>query len=253
MVREYGYEYDAALNEEIWKKTLGKVTADKFRGAYCLRSGRDALKAIAREYAPCVALLPALACSSMVTPFEMYGHKVKYYKLKDDYSIDINSLDSSNERSLFLYMDYFGNPAISDEELELLRANANIVFIEDRTHNLIWEKLSAFSPDYTVASLRKWLAIPDGGLLWGSISKTLTAETVFSTTRLKAQCMRNEFLRCGDEKIKTEYRRIFSNVSDIMDKDEPNAMSAYSYALISSVEWDSLRATRKANAKVLIS
>ena len=57
MVKEYGYEYDAALNRDIWRETEGKVTNQKLLGAHCLRSGRDALKAIAREYRPCVALL----------------------------------------------------------------------------------------------------------------------------------------------------------------------------------------------------
>lgn len=65
MVKEYGYEYDTVLNEEIWKAIEGKVTDQRLLNALCLRSGRDTLKAIAREYAPCVALLPALACDSM--------------------------------------------------------------------------------------------------------------------------------------------------------------------------------------------
>ena len=93
MVKEYGYEYDAALNEEVWSKTEGKVTTEQLFGAYCLRSGRDALKAIAREYPPCIALLPALACDSMVRPFEQYGHNVRYYKLNSDFSINLNSLN----------------------------------------------------------------------------------------------------------------------------------------------------------------
>ena len=50
MIREYGYEYDAFVKEELWKKTKGAVTHDCLWGALCLRSGRDALKTIAREY-----------------------------------------------------------------------------------------------------------------------------------------------------------------------------------------------------------
>lgn len=253
MLKEYGYEYDTVLNEEIWRITEGTETNQKLLEAVCLRSGRDALKAIAREYSHCDVLIPALACDSMVHPFEQYGHKVKYYKLKPDYSIDLDSLIIGSGLVLFLYMDYFGKPAISDIELEKMRSRGDIVFIEDRTHNLIWERESNFRPDFIMASLRKWLPIPDGGLLWGNISKPLAADTSFSTTRLKAQCMRHEFLNCGDAKIKTEYRKIFSTVSDIMDADEPSAMSAYSYELAKDTDWEKLKRTRSQNAETLIS
>lgn len=253
VVKEYGYEYDAVLKKDVWKDTEGKVTNQKLFGAYCLRSGRDTLKAIAREYEPRVVFLPALACDSMVRPFELYGHKIQYYKLNSDYSINLNSIDFGTDEVLFLYSDYFGRSAITDEELDKLRKQGNIIFIEDRTHNLIWETKHTFQPDYIIASLRKWLPIPDGGLLWGEITKPLGTDTTFSTTRLKAQCMRHEFLACGDETIKTEYRKIFSTVSELMDNDEPSAMSDYSYVLTKETDWDWVKRIRQQNAEALIS
>ena len=252
MVREYGYEYDAVLDEKTSKTTQGKVTRENLCGAACLRSGRDALKAIAREFEPCTALLPALACDSMVHPFELYGHKISYYKLNPDYSIDKDSLHIGKERTLFLYMDYFGILSIRDEELNRLKAEGNTIFIEDRTHDLIWERKRTFQPDYIMASLRKWIPIPDGGLLWGEISQPLGSDTTFSVTRLKAQCMRHQFLQCGDESIKTEFRKIFSTVSDMMDTDEPSAMSAYAYELAKKTDWEQIRKARKTNAEALI-
>lgn len=253
MVKEYGYEYDAVLNQEVWKATEGKVTDQKLMGAYCLRSGRDTLKAIAREYEPCVALLPALACDSMVHPFELYGHEIRYYKLNEDYSINIDNLDVVAKKVLFLYADYFGRPVIKDEELNKLKEMGNIIFIEDRTHNLFQKRKYTFKPDYIMASLRKWLPVPDGGLLWGEMSRPLENDTTFSTTRLKAQCMRHEFLACGDESVKTEYRKIFSTVSDLMDEDGPSAMSSYAYALAKDIDWNWVRRTRRQNAETLTS
>ena len=253
MIKEFGYEYDAVLNEDIWKETKGIVTDEKLFDAICLRSGRDALKAVAREYEPCVTYLPALACDSMVHPFEQYGHTIRFYNLKSDYSIDLSNLVFDTENSLFLYMDYFGRPSINDDVLVRLRTNRNIVFIEDRTHSLIWERNSTFQPDYIMASLRKWIAIPDGGLLWGKISQPLNDDTSFSTTRLEAQCMRNNYLQHGDEALKKKFRKIFSSVSDIMDHDDPCAMSAYSYAIAKETKWDDIRSARKANAETLIS
>lgn len=253
MVKEYGYEYDAVLEKAIWEETEGKTTVDRLWGAYCLRSGRDALKAIAREYSPRNVLLPALACDSMIFPFKMYGHQIKYYKLRKDYSIDSDSLDIGHDPTIFLYMEYFGQNAISDEELERIKSKGSVIIIEDRTHNLLSKRTSSFQPDYTIASLRKWLAIPDGGLLWGKTSRPLSSDTAFSRLRLQAQCMRNRYFQCGDEKIKTEYRKIFSEVSEIMDKDEPSAMSAYSYTLARGTDFDQIRFIREKNAGQLIS
>ena len=252
MVKEYGYEYDAALEEEIWKATGDRVTGEKLLGAHCLRSGRDALKAIAREFAPCLVLLPALACDSMVRPFRLYGHRVRFYKLHKDYSIDLDSLDTGTERTLFLYMDYFGRQAVSDEELRRLRERGNLVFLEDRTHTLLRKKTGAFQPDYSMASLRKWLPIPDGGLLWGPVSKPFGADTAFSSARLRAQCLRHAFLSCGEQRIKTQYRKIFSTVSALMDTDGPSAMSAYACALAKKTDWQQLRDTRRRNAEALL-
>lgn len=256
MVKEYGYEYDAVLDEALWNKAQGKVTYGKLWDALCLRSGRDALKAIAREFHSTKVYIPALACDSMVLPFKMYGHKVVYYKLNKDYSIDTKYLNSIIGDGLFLYMDYFGNQSIKDEELETLREEHKLVFIEDKTHNMIWNKKGFFEPEFIMASLRKWINVPDGGLLWCDRelhNKDFAEDLSFSETRLKAQCMRNDFFHTGDQAVKTEYRKIFSTVSDIMDNDKmPSRMSAYSYDISKNTDWQSIREIRRRNAEVLI-
>lgn len=252
MVSEYGYEYDAELDKEVWAYTKDRTVTDKLNGAYCLRSGRDALKAIAREYKPCIVLMPALACDSMISPFRKFGHEIKYYKLKPDYSIDINSLDTEDSPILFLYMDYFGVPSISDFDLFKMKAERNIVFIEDRTHTLPYARRLSFQPDYVIASLRKWLPIPDGGLLWGHISQELKEDLTFSLQRLEAQIMRHSFLINGDVRIKTEFRKIFSSVSELLDNDEPCAMSSYSFELARKTDLELLRDVRMKNAAALM-
>lgn len=260
MVKEYGYEYDTVLDKELYEKTKGQVARERFMNAMCLRSGRDALKAVAREFEPTTVLMPALACDSMILPFEMYGHKVKYYKLNKDYSINRESLyfliSNEDKTVLFLYMDYFGNKAIEDVELEKLRAsNPHLVFIEDRTHNLLVNSRYTFKPDFTVASLRKWIDIPDGGLLWTDreLKEEYSEDLIFSEVRLRAQCMRNEFLQSGDESIKTEYRKIFSTVTDRIDEEKlPGVMSQYSYERACKINLSEVNEKRNRNAQVLI-
>ena len=260
MVKEYGYEYDAVLDKELYEKSKGQVTRERFMGAMCLRSGRDAIKAVAREFEPTTVLMPALACDSMILPFEMYGHKVKYYRLNKDYSINQESLYSlipnEDKTVLFLYMDYFGNKAIEDAELEKLRtSHPSLVFIEDRTHNLLVESQHTFKPDFTVASLRKWIDIPDGGLLWTDrkLKEEYSEDLTFSDVRLRAQCMRNEFLHSCDESIKAEYRKIFSTVTDMIDEEKlPGLMSQYAYERACQINLNEVNTVRERNAQVLI-
>lgn len=260
MIKEYGYEYDAVLDVELAEKTAGQCVSHLDHGAILLRSGRDALKAVAREYSKSVAFLPALACDSMVVPFHLYGHRIDYYKLQNDYSTYydnlIEMLSEECGTILLLYMNYFGNLSLSDDQLEFIKKHyPNVVFIEDRTHDLIYERQNGFHPDYIVASLRKWTNIPDGGLLWANKSLTNTVfseDTIFSETRRKAQCMRAEFFKNGDESVKTEYRRIFSTVSDQIDACPlPGRMTEYSYRMTLATNWNVIRDIRERNAAIL--
>ncbi len=261
MVKEYGYEYDTILDKELYRKTKDKVTLEKFMGAMCFRSGRDALKAIAREFDPTIVLIPALSCDSMILPFKMYGHKIEYYRLNEDYSINLESFYNLIKKEvktiLFLYMDYFGNQAVNDVELKKMQINnPSLVFIEDRTHNLFVENSREFQADFTVASLRKWIDIPDGGLLW--MRRKLknieySDDLNFFETRLYAQCMRNKFLTCGDENIKAEYRKIFSTVTDMIDNEKlPGLMSGYAYEKACMIDLKKVNNIRQRNAEILI-
>lgn len=259
-VKEYGYEYDSARNEKLWNDTAKQVTTEPLWDALCLRSGRDALKAIAREYAPTVVLLPALACDSMVLPFTMHGHEVRYYRLTAEYAADVAHLRSlipaANAPALFLYMDYFGNAVLGDDTLGQLRADhPQLRFIEDRTHNLLTANERRFVPDYRMASLRKWASIPDGGLLWAYTPLTNSAfndDTAFSEQRLRAQTMRHTFLQNGDTELKAAYRQMFSAVSDILDADKaPARMSAYAHGIARVTDWDTIKRQRTENARVL--
>lgn len=262
MIKEFGYEYDTVPDEALWDITKGKTASGKYNGALVLRSGRDALKVIAREFESATVLLPALSCDSMILPFEMYAHKVEFYKYNTDYSVNIESVNSiidahKNETVLFLYMDYIGNRSLEDGDLETLKKTyPKLIFIEDRTHNLLIESTRSFLPDYTMASLRKWADIPDGGLLWtsGELKYTEFSDDVsFCEKRLKAQCMRREFFHTGNEETKLKYRQIFSTVCDIMDSDKmPAKMSAYSFERAKKIDWNLIRTKRKNNAEVLI-
>lgn len=262
-IKEFGYEFDSEIDETIYYKTYGKCAYGKYEGAYALRSGRDAIKTIAREYDSCIALIPALSCDSMVLPFKMYGHQVMYYKLANDLSIDLDDLyflikNNIGQTILFIYMDYFGIESIKKEELiNLQKQYRNIVFINDITHVFLNHDFeSGFNPDYVLASIRKWITIPDGGLLWCKKELTnqeFTEDTSFAYKRLNAQILRRKFFETGDPILKEQYRSIFSTVCDIIDSDKrPSRMSGYSFELLKKLDFKQIWTKRMNNAKKLI-
>lgn len=261
LIKEYGYEYDAAVDSTLLKRTENKFAPQNAGGALLLRSGRDAMKVVAREHKHLTVLMPALACESMVLPFEQYGHTVKFYRLTREYAVeipDVNRLAAQAEGSLlFVFMDYFGCCAADDMVLEELRSHwKNMLFLEDRTHDLIQPTKRKFRADYVVASLRKWTNVPDGGLLWSKRTlqdDSLAYESDFFKQRLYAQSLRNKFFQTGDIRIKNEYRHIFAHVSDIMDQsDIPAAMSAYSFEMARNAQWEQIKGIRRNNAEVLL-
>ena len=85
-------------------------------------------------------------------------------------------------------------------------------------------------------------------------NNSFATDTSFSSTRLKAQCLKSEFLKTGDQSLKSEYRRIFSSVPDVLDSDEnPSKMSAYAYEIAKGTDWNQVKEQRLRNAEILIS
>lgn len=261
-IKEYGYEYDALTDEALYRETIGKTATKKYNGAYCLRSGRDALKVVAREYKNATILIPALACDSMVQPFEQYNHNVIFYKYKDTLEIDFDYLLSlinkyKDSIIIFLFMNYFGIESISRERINNLKKSfGNIVFLNDITHTFPYEKKEDFIADYTIVSLRKWVNIPDGGLLWAKKdlkNHSFDKDLSFFEKRLYAQNLRNKFLEIGDLSLKEEYRNIFSTVTEIINNSlQPSLMSEYSYEMLKKINFETIRKKREENAKTII-
>lgn len=260
MVKEYGYEYNAITDINLLSLVGWSGTDKKLWDAYALRSGRDALRMIAREYPNSTVFLPSLCCDSMVTPFEKYGCKIEYYPLTTglcvDFSVLIHKLQLIKEPKLLLFYDYFAIKMFSPEQLTDLKRKFNdLILIEDITHTLLNAKNLEHHADYTIASLRKWVNLPDGGLLWTKHklnNSFLFDDSKFAEQRLQAQCMRSEYAVTGDESLKSKYRYIFSNVSLLLDNNiSPVKMTKYSYELACNTDWEHINRQRKGNADIL--
>lgn len=116
-------------------------------------------------------LLPAYHCLAMVEPVRAIGAAPAFYRLRPDLTIDWEDLTGRIGRSTraILATHFFGFP----QDMEPLRSicdRAKLVLIEDCAHAFYGRHgregraLGAIG-DYTIASVRKFFPVNDGGLL----------------------------------------------------------------------------------------
>ena len=172
MVTEIGsnfskYDLNApARADRLWWES------DEYNRVF-FKSGRNALKAIARKlkgegHKPSV-LLPIYTCETVITPFLDEGWEVDYYGINADLSVNFSSVAervATNAPAVILFHSYFGLDTLSKDtaKIEALK-DSGLMIIEDMTQS-IFSLHRIESADYYVTSLRKFLAIPDGGCIF---------------------------------------------------------------------------------------
>jgi dTDP-4-amino-4,6-dideoxygalactose transaminase len=223
---------------------------------YYLDSGRSALKLLLKEIKKGEVLLPEYICDSVIWAFSEFN--INYYRLKEDLSIDANDIRSkvnANTRVVYI-MHYFG--ALQPEEILtkilLMKNYNNFVIIEDTTHSF-FSKMHTIG-DYCICSLRKWFAIPDGGILYSTKPldlcniKNLKRNT--SIDKVYGMIIKTLYL---DRKIESNllYRKILTDAEKKIDENEQNKeISSFSEYLLKCQDTVHLTTRRKENYTYLL-
>ena len=231
-----------------------------------VQNGRAALLTALRD-ACCAARLmdawlPSYLCASMVQPFRQSGLQVHYYPV-DNHLVPVDGpwTLAVGDRSVVLYVDYFGFPvSTTAQTLAKQQHDRGAVTILDITHSIFNTAPNEIpTSSYAVASLRKWVGLPDGGLIWKRGSRFSIPLDVDSTdggfgrARLVAGLMKG--LYCdGILSQKDGYRALFGMAEDIAD----DCTAAVPMSRVSRTMWGQLDAAsivcaRRANYAVLAS
>ncbi len=127
-------------------------------GPLMLCSGRAALAAVLATLAPRRVWLPAFVCESVVDV--VVPSALRFYGV----GASLTELDVADvlPGDAVLVVDYFGWPAPAGLVGQLRGAGA--IVIEDACHALLTSGVGA-AADWWIASPRKFLGVPDGGLL----------------------------------------------------------------------------------------
>ena len=208
---------------------------------------------MARLHRGATVLLPALCCESMIRPFTLNGCPVAFYKLKPDLTGDeADVLSKAAPGTVLLYMPYFDVQPFTGDFLSRLR-QSGVILLEDRTQDIIVGRPAAFLPDYTVASIRKWAALPEGGILkTAAVLPRVAADSRFGALRRQAMEEKGTYLENGDAELKQDFLEKFHEAEALLDESgQPVSMSMENRAYMENIDFALVLSARRRNAAVL--
>ena len=257
VVREYGSEFDYLSNSPFLQENSSTPYFLQGKNVQYFRSGRDCLKAIARQFDgdKKIVMMPALSCPSMLTPFTRNGFQPVFYKLNEDYTANVADVESQiQDGIIFLYFSYFGVRPFSTQWLQECKEKyPTTLFVEDCTQDLLAQR-KGFVADVTVASIRKWLSIPDGGVLWSKeqFTKDVLDDDSFARLRQEAMSLKSQYLATGDKSTKDTFRTMLNEASDMLDvSDQAYDISLQSLELLNKIDFEKIYSLRKDNVAEL--
>jgi len=184
--------------------------------------------------------IPVYFCYDVINSIKKTGINVKYYNdypLADDNYI-ISKLDLVEGDVLFR-MNFFGIRSFRDN------SEINVPVIEDHSHNLFSNWASKSNADWCVASLRKTLPVPDGGILWSpqdhqNLPFTLLTDEhkLLSQTRFDAMLLKYNYLERISDVDKNKYLKYFKETEITFDRNEISSISNISKRIIQNIPKD---------------
>lgn len=253
--QEYGSEFDINSNNEYY--LMNQVNELSSNDLYFFRSCRDTLKYLARKLMRKRVLLPALCCESMVIPFQVNNMEVLYYKLNEDFTPNLDDITIKvQDEDIVLFMEYFGMGRLNKVQVEYIREfRKNIVIVEDKTHSIMSSKFNDTNADFVVFSIRKWFAIPEGGVLYSTNNITLeecSIDEYFSCKRDEALNIKSFYHKNGNQQLKEKFRTLLADANNYLERDLNTVIcNEKSVEIIKKINMNQLASKRYENAQVL--
>lgn len=213
--------------------------------------------------------VPEYFCYDVVKTLKQEGVTVKFYtewpeNRGDNIRVDKEDRDSfPGRRDAILKVNYFGLQSYQEPRPSLVAS-----IIEDHTHDLIGDWASNSKADWCIASLRKTLPIPEGGILWSPKGFRLPDSPLpleendnIATSRWQAMKLKTKYL-AGEPVDKVMFRSVFVNTEEFFDRapicsldkeslDYLNRFDIIDWYAKKLENWDILRRIDKIGIRVL--
>ena len=210
-------EIDEKRNNKYW------WDAQQYHSEYFV-SGRNAIlglcKVLGNEKKKII--MPAYTCSTVVEPFYQENWEIEYYEVNKDLSINIDSLEQkiiAFKPSAILIHSYFGFgfEKVEEEYIKKLKQKG-IIIIEDLTQKVFSDNRLLMA-DYYVFSLRKFLAVPDGGVLvsYKKMNLELAKEnSKLVSTAISAFKLKKAYMNGNDLELKEKFRKKYVECNKLL-------------------------------------
>ncbi len=210
-------------------------------------SGRDAMRGLLRwgrdERGWTRLLVPSFFCESVVAVLAGELPVARYEDAPDA----APPLRVEAERSdVLLLVNTYGMRSRP-------RVDTRALVVEDHTHDPLSPWAFASEADYAVASLRKTLPLPDGGVLWSPKTLPLPAEreaterhAAAASARATAMRLKREYLEGGLVE-KAEYRALAATGERAIGRGEVSGITAESRARLPTLPAREWRERRERN------
>lgn len=207
-------------------------------------------------------MLPSYDCGSVFEVFAERNYEMVFYPINQYLELctdEFRKLLEEKKPQMVLVQSYFGFDTLKKdrEYLDSLRKEG-VTIVEDITHSLFAERRTICA-DYEFGSIRKWCAVPDGGVLVGKKAllqeqkHSLRENTEFVSRRLEAQRKkRNFFFDHSEGSEKEAFIRLFDESEAILDcQKQYYSMSEYTRTRIGTVFREKVVRQRQENYRIL--
>jgi len=169
-----------------------------------LANGRSGIMVLIDKLSPVNVWMPSYLCPVMIDVIDQKKTILNFYEVKYDLKITATDwIDQVQKGDLVLFIDYFGFPLDSDVAALVKKQGGWVV--EDACQALLSSHVGQHS-DFIIFSPRKFIGVPDGGVLVSCCDVTFGDVEVVSPSAkwwlsiLDATINRREFDRCGGQR-----------------------------------------------------
>ncbi|PPK45272.1 hypothetical protein [Clostridium algidicarnis] len=259
MLREIGSEFH--IESEVSNKLDGNLntTQKKYADYRYTRSGREAIGFILNEIVTSkkVALLPTYICKSMLQPFLNKGYSIEYFGIDENFNPNLKDIERAlcKDPDVMLVIDWFGMSRNQDAVCLAKEHSKQLVILSDCTHSYFNDSMT-FEPDFIVASLRKWFALPDGAVAINCKcnfeNKLEFNDNVFYHHRKEAMRLKSNYINNREKALKTQYRKLLSEAEASIELDDRIlGISPFSLSIINQMDFDYMKRKRRENFNIL--
>lgn len=212
---------------EPWKPSKDTI-CNFFPSANYYADGRQALIHLYRSQGWKRLWMPKYFCYDVIDSLRVEGLDLAFYTDYPDYKDDRKTIEAIRchfrEGDAMLRMNYFGLRSFRSSEL------VSIPIVEDHTHDLIGGWALKSNAEWCIASLRKSLPIPEGGILWSPIGLKLPKQPDVSVENERIASIRWEAMNLKARYLvnevvdKTAFRKGFVDTEEYFDRAEVCAL-----------------------------